>query len=93
MPMKIKTSGGKVFDINIICSDIRSKNRVLIELDDDRTLAEIAGDFDGLDSFQKYDEALDGVFETYEGFRHLVTIRRVTESGAVRLTLERSDSK
>lgn len=84
--MKIKTNSGKVYDIRIIRPDIMRKDRVLIELEDGRTLAEIAAEFDGLESFRKYSEDLDGVYETYEGFKHLVSISRA-ESGRVRLTL------
>lgn len=90
--MKLDTIGGKSFDIRVICADLRSKNRVLIELEDDRPLAQIAADFDGIDGFVTYKEDLEGVYETYEGYNHLVSIRRNAEAGTVRLTLERSAS-
>lgn len=88
--MKIDTICGKTFDVRVICADLRSKNRVLIELEDDRPLAQIAADFDGIEGFSKHDENLEGVYETYEGYNHLVSIRRNAETGTVRLTLERS---
>lgn len=87
--MKLKTSGGKVFDIRVICPDLRSKNKVLIELEDDRPLGDIARDFDGLESMLKYDEDIAGVHEVYEGFTRLVGIRRNESAGTVRLTLEK----
>lgn len=90
--MKIDTIGGKSFDIRVICADLRSKNRVLIELEDDRPLAQIAADFDGIEGFCKVEDGLEGVYETYEGYNRLVSIHRNAEAGAVRLTLERSAS-
>ena len=90
--MKLKTSSGKEFDIRVIVSGLRNKNTVLIELEDDRPLPQVAADFDGMGSFVKYDEAIEGVRETYEGFSKLVRIQRNADAGTVRLTLERSET-
>ena len=87
--MKLETSKGKTFDIRVICSSLRNPNKVLIELEDGRTLAKIAQDFDGLDTMRTYET--ESVYQTYEGFKHLVGIQKA-DAGTVRLTLERSES-
>ncbi len=90
--MKLETNGGKVFNIRTICAGLRKKNTVLIELIDERPLTLIAVDFDGLDVFKKYDEAIEGVCETYTGFNRLVSIQRNAEAGTVRLVLEKPET-
>lgn len=87
--MRIETSKGKTHDIRVICETLRNPNRVLIELEDKRPLVKIIPDFDGLQTIKCYREDGSTVYEMYEGFTSLVSIQR-TESGAVRLTLERS---
>lgn len=87
--MKLETSGGKTFDIKVICTSLRSPNKVLIELEDKRTLAAIAKDFDGLDMLRAYQT--ESVYQAYEGFSKLVGMQR-TENKTVRLTLEKGDA-
>jgi len=89
--MKIMTNDGREYDIRVICTSMRNKNTVLIELDDDRPLAQIAADFDGLESFIKCDEAIEGVFETYEGFCNLISIQRNKTAGTVRIAIGKGD--
>lgn len=89
--MKLETSKGKVYDVRMVATSIRRKNQVFCEIYDTRPLFDIAEEFDGLLSFRKYDEAIEGVSETYEGFCRLVGIQRNAEDGTVRLTLERGD--
>ena len=92
--MKIETSTGKTFDIRVICPALRSGNRVMIELYDDRPLWEIAEDFDGLESIKKTDEAVGAsIYEVYEGYSRLVGITRNEAAGTVRLTLEKGDAQ
>lgn len=90
--MKIKTSSGNIFDIRVICAGLRNKNTVLIEVYDDRPLAQIAADFDGLESFIRYDEGAAGIHETYEGFSSLISMQRNAEAGTVRLMMERREN-
>lgn len=87
--MKLETSKGNVYDVRVVATSIRRKNQVLLEICDSRPLFDIAEDFDGLASFKKYDEAIEGVCETYEGFSRLVSLQRNAQEGTVRLTLER----
>lgn len=89
--MKLETSKGKVFDVRVVAMSIRRKNQVLCEIYDSRPLFDIAEDFDGIVSFRKYDEALEGVSEMYEGFSRLVGVQRNAQDGTVRLTLERGE--
>lgn len=51
--MKIETSKGKNFNIEFICSPLRDGSKAIIEMEDARPLAEIAADFDGLESIKK----------------------------------------
>lgn len=88
--MKLETSKGNVYDVRVVCTSIRRKNQVLLEIYDTRPLFDIAEDFDGLASFKKYDEEIKGVCETYEGFSTLVSLQRNAEEGTVRVMLERS---
>ena len=89
--MKIETSKGKTFNIEFICSPLRDGSKVIIEMEDARPLAEIADDFDGLESIKKTVSGRNdkAVYEMYEGFSRLVGIQRDTVSGSVRLTLEK----
>lgn len=87
--MQIVTSKGKTFDVNYIGTLIRNGNRVMIDIDDDRHFAEIAADFDGLETVTKTDENRPGVKEIYEGFTRLTGMARNVQDGSVRLTLEK----
>ncbi len=87
--MRIETSAGKVFPIRVMCEALRNRNQVLIELEDDRPLIQIIQDFDGLNSIRRYHTEESTVYEMYEGFSKLVSIQRKTETGMVRLTLEK----
>lgn len=87
--MKIETSKGKTFNIECICSPLRDGSKAIIEMEDERPLAEIAADFDGLESIKKTVSGRNdkAVYEMYEGFSRLVGIQRDMASGSVRLTL------
>lgn len=87
--MKIETSKGNNFNIEFICSPLRDGSKAIIEMEDARPLAEIAADFDGLESIKKTVSGRNdkAVYEMYEGFSRLVGIQRDMASGSVRLTL------
>lgn len=87
--MRIETSAGKVFPIRVMCEALRNRNQVLIELEDDRTFAQIIPDFDGLSFIKCYQAEKSTVYEMYEGFSKLVSIQRNTGTGMVRLMLEK----
>lgn len=93
--MQITTSKNKVFSVEFIGALFRDGSRVMIELADERPLAEIAADFDGLESIKAEKEVSKTtakVYEMYEGYGKLVSIQRNKAVGTVRLTLERSET-
>ncbi len=86
--MRIKTSRGKTFDAEFICLPLRDKSKAIIELNDTRSLAEIAADLDGLDWLKKIDDDKNGsVYEVFEGFNRLIGIQRDLSDDGVRVTL------
>ena len=87
--MRIETSAGKVFPIRVMCEALRNKNQVLIELEDKRPLVKIIPDFDGLSYIRRYHTENSTVYEMYEGFTNLVSIQRNTDTGMVRIMLEK----
>lgn len=87
----IMTNRGTKHSINWILTTARNANKLVIDLKDERPLAEIAADFDGLETFTKTDDNKPGVKEVYEGYSGLVSIQRNGEAGTVRLTLEKGE--
>lgn len=86
--MKIETSRGKTFDAEFICLPLRDKSKAIIELNDTRSLAEIAADLDGLEWLKKIDDDGNGsVYEVFEGFNRLIGIQRDLSDDGVRVTL------
>jgi len=90
--MQITTNKGKAFDVLYIGAVYRNGNRMMIELGDDRPFAEIATDFDGLDTITREDSIRPGVKEVYEGFTRLVGMQLNASAGTIRLTLEKGDA-
>lgn len=65
----------------------------MIELTGDgRPLADIAADFDGVETFEKASERSPSVKEVYSGYTRLVCLSKENADGAVRLILEKGDS-
>ena len=85
--MKIETSKGKTLEITGMMALLRATGSVMIELDDERALSEIAADLEGCETIKKTDEAKAGVTEVYEGYTQLIEIRRNQTTGSVRVTL------
>lgn len=86
--MKIETSRGKTFDAEFICLPLRDKSKAIIELNDTRSLAEIAADLDELEWLKKIDDDGNGsVYEVFEGFNRLIGIQRDLSDDGVRVTL------
>lgn len=88
--MKITTSSGKTFDIQWIWAT-REDNRLMIELADDKTFAELAADLDGVPVITKTDSDRPNVKEVYEGFTKLVAMSRENAEGVIRLVLKKGD--
>lgn len=86
--MKIKTSKGKTFDVDFVCSPLSNPERIIIEMQNSRPFSEIASDFDGLESIREEDaERNPSVYKMYEGFSRLVEIHRYKADDGIRLTL------
>lgn len=86
--MRIETSRGKTFDAEFICLPLRDRSKAIVELNDTRSLAEIAADLDGLEWLKKIDDDGNGsVYEVFEGFNRLIGIQRDLSDDGVRVTL------
>ena len=85
--MKITTSKGKTFDVNWIWWPLRGTAQLMIDMEDVRTISEIALDFEGVDRIVKTDERR-GVEESYTGYTQLVGVIRERTTGTVRNTME-----
>ena len=90
--MQITTSKGKTFDIQFIGSPLRNSNHLMIELEDERLISEIAGDFEGLSTITKTDTIRPNEKTIYEGFTKLKGIQENQEASTFRLTLEKGDA-
>lgn len=87
--MTITTNRGKTFDVNWAWPP-RNTNRLMIELKDTRPIAEIAEDFDGLETISRESETEGNA--VYTGYSTLISIVKDTSKGTAQLTLERSDA-
>lgn len=85
--MKIATSKGTVFDVSGVYAPIASPGSVMIDYEDARSMAQIAADWDGVDSFETSEERLPGVKKTYSGFIRLESVTR--HGRLVRVVLRR----
>lgn len=63
--------------------------QIVIELEDDRPLSEIAGMFEGREELVRTDTIRPEIATRYEGYTELIDIRRNQTSGSVRLTLKK----
>lgn len=87
--MKITLNSGKTFDVNWIGASSRYGDKMMIELNDDRKISQIAADFEGVETITKTDKAKPNVKEVYEGYTLLASISRENADGVIRLTLEK----
>ena len=86
--MTVTTSKGKTFAIDWMWGPVGANDDLMLEYADDRTLSEIAADFEGNDSFHRESETEgDKDWEGYTGLRSIVRSGR----GKVQLTLSRDE--
>ena len=83
--MRIKTSAGNEYGVDWIDTPVQNKNRLLLQMQTERTLAQIVTEFDGLEWIERYDEYQGD--KRYEGFNRLVMAKM--ESGMVIIIMER----
>ena len=81
--MTLKTSKGKTYEINWIGGPTVRTGNVLLEMKDDRSLANIAREFDKLEWMERTSETEGD--KRFEGFARLVGIQR-GDGGNVTLT-------
>lgn len=88
--MQIK-SGGKMHKARwIFPAERAGKMRLMVALETEKTLAQIAQDFDGAAVIEKSEENKPGIVERFEGFTRLMIISRENEDGLTILTLGRA---
>ena len=87
--MKITTNNGKMFEVQFAEASIIEPNRMIIELVDERPFAEIAADFDGLETITKSDDDMLEEVKVYEGFSRLYSIQRAVGAKTTLLMLDR----
>ena len=61
--------------------------KLMLAVESEETMAQIAQAFDGEELIEKTDERRPGVTERYEGFKTLLSISRENEDGVVTVTL------
>lgn len=81
--------GGMSYEIEFISSGTLGGNQIVIELEDDRLLSQIAEDFEGRKTMVRTDTARPEISTTYAGYTELIDIRRNQTNGSVRLTLKK----
>lgn len=74
MGMTIQTSEGKTFDIHFAYAPVFDGSCVAEVTGDERPLAQIAADFEGLAWIRKEDPSLNS--ETYSGYSELAGVTR-----------------
>lgn len=85
--MTLKTSKDETFDISWIGATNRFGSKIMIEMESDMSLPEIAACFDGVETFTKEDKKNPGVKQVFEGFSRLVSITAENADGVVRVTM------
>lgn len=88
--MRLTAKSGLDLEIRVITPHLTDKKRILIEMADDRTIAQIAAQMEGHSELRAQRADEDGVYEMYEGFTSVVAVSR-TASGTVRVTLAREE--
>lgn len=88
--MKIWTNRGQTFDVEWIWGPLLGTDQLMLEMEDSRSIEEIAQDFDGLETISRKSESEGDA--VYTGYNTLVSVIRDTAKGTARLTLERSDA-
>lgn len=90
--MKITTNKGNTYSAVYIGEMLRDGLRLLIDLNDERPLSEIAAEFEGLETITQTHELKPGIVTTYTGFTNLLEVHKNKAAGTVRVTLEKGDA-
>lgn len=76
-------------EIEFINSPAVARDRIMIELMDERALSEICADFDGVQTIKQTDNIRPEIVTSYEGYTQLVRAERNLNAGTIRLTLRK----
>lgn len=76
-------------EIEFISSSNSAGNQIVIELEDDRPLSEIADMFEDREQLVRTDNLRPEIATTYTGYTELIEIRRNQANNRVRLTLKK----
>lgn len=86
--MKVTTSRGKTFDVEWMWGPVGPAADLMLQLRDDRPLAEIAADFEGCEHFHREsDEEGNMDFEGYAVIKSILRPFYELDRSAVQLTL------
>lgn len=80
---------GVAREIEFINSPSMARNQIVIELVDERPLAQICADFDDIKTIKRTDNVRPEIVTHYEGFSQLIGVNRNVSAGTVRLTLRK----
>lgn len=85
--MKIKAKG-KEYKARWIFTTVREgRMRLMIALESESAIDEIAADFDGAEAIEKTEENKPGIVERFEGFTRLLIVSRENADGLTLVTL------
>ena len=74
--MKLTTSSGKTYDVQWIDGPTITSGLVMVQMEDNRRLPEIAAEFDGLEAMQRESETQGN--KAWQGYTVLQRIARVS---------------
>lgn len=86
----ITTNNGKTLEIKWVLGPI-ANGQIIVDLDGDYAISEIAPDFENQTTFRVNDDAEKGKYNMYEGYTKLVSVDRKNFKGVTRLMLEKGE--
>lgn len=84
----IEMTSGKTIDVNYVLNLDKSREKIAISMDDARSIAQIASNFDGTISFKAKDSKNPKITEIYDDYETRSVSR--LDTGSVRIVLEKA---
>lgn len=92
MASTLTTDKGKTFDVNWAWAPVGDDDDMILELTrEERSMAEIAEDFDGVEHFHKSNENAPPYEADYDGYTKIKSISRNFRKHTVQITLSKDD--